>query len=192
MAPDVTSTSLNSPLRIAEIAFGAGRIGITICPGKIDALAMTGPCARDLTIDVGTIAAWGARAVVTLLEDDEMTMLRVTGLGAAVVAAGMEWFHLPIQDVSIPDAAFEEHWKTAGPHLEGIVRDGGRVLIHCRGGLGRSGTVAAVMLVQLGISADHAIAQVRAARPGAIETERQEQYVRNLTPAPSRDTMRGT
>jgi ADP-ribosyl-[dinitrogen reductase] hydrolase len=179
VAPDVTTTSLNSPLRIADVAFGAGCIGITLCPGKIDPQAMTGPCVRDLDVDVAAIATWGARAVLTLLEDDEMVLLHVTALGETLVRHGMEWFHLPILDCSIPDAAFEERWTTVGPHLEEIVREGGRVAVHCRGGLGRSGTVAAMMLVQLGVSAADAIARVRAARPGAIETPEQEEFVRD-------------
>jgi len=183
MAPDLI-TSLSSPLRIAEVACGAGRIGITLCPGKVDPNAMSGPMARDLAIDVGAIAAWGARAVLTLLEDDELALLHVAALGETVVRDGMEWYHLPIRDRSVPDAAFEAQWATVGPHLEGIVRDGGRVLVHCRGGRGRSGTIVARMLVEAGASADDAIARVRAAREGAIETPEQERYVRALAPTP--------
>jgi len=177
VAPDVR-TSLNSPLRIDEVPFGAGSFGITLCPGKVDPHAMTGPTARDLDIDIAAIVAWGARAVLTLLEDEEMVLLHVTALGETVVRYGMEWFQLPILDCSIPDAAFEARWTTVGPHLEGIVRDGGRVVVHCRGGLGRSGSMVARMLVELGDDADDAIARVRAARENAIETPEQEQYVR--------------
>jgi len=180
VAPDVR-TSLNSPLRIAEVPCGAGSIGITLCPGKIDPHAMTGPTARDLDIDIAAIAAWGARAVLTLLEDDEMVLLHVTAIGETVERYGMEWFHVPILDHALPDAAFEERWKTVGPHLESIVRGGGRVLVHCRGGLGRAGTIVARMLVELGASVDDAIARVRAARPGAIETPEQERYVRDCS-----------
>ena len=45
---------------------------------------------------------------------------------------------------------------------------GGKVLIHCRGGLGRAGLVAALLLVEEGVSPPEAIRRVRAARPGAI------------------------
>ncbi len=173
----MTTTSLNSPLRIAEVPAAAGLIGITLCPGKVDPHAMTGPADRDLAIDVAAIAAWDARVVVTLLDDAEMELLHVTGLGAAVVHDGMEWLHLPINDHAIPDAAFEERWKAVGPHLETILRGGRRVLVHCRGGLGRSGMIASRMLVELGVPADEAIARVRAARPGAIETAEQVDYV---------------
>jgi ADP-ribosyl-[dinitrogen reductase] hydrolase len=51
------------------------------------------------------------------------------------------------------------------------------VLLHCMGGLGRSGMVAARLLVELGEEPRTAIQRVRAARPGAIETAAQEAYV---------------
>ena len=51
------------------------------------------------------------------------------------------------------------------------------VLVHCRGGLGRAGTIAARLLVELGMEPETAIASVRAVRPGAIETSDQEKFV---------------
>jgi atypical dual specificity phosphatase len=53
------------------------------------------------------------------------------------------------------------------------------VAVHCGGGLGRTGTLLACYLVSAeGLPADAAIARVRAARPGSVETEDQEQAVR--------------
>lgn len=68
-----------------------------------------------------------------------------------------------------------------GVELCALLRDGGRVLVHCRGGLGRAGTVAARLLVELGDPAAVAVECVRQARPGAIETAAQLEYVLNLT-----------
>ena len=65
--------------------------------------------------------------------------------------------------------------------LRNALLAGHRVLVHCRGGLGRAGTVAARLLVELGVPAVEAIRRVRAARPGAIETIEQQQYVLDLT-----------
>ena len=45
---------------------------------------------------------------------------------------------------------------------------------HCRGGLGRAGMISARLLVESGVEPEVAIAKVRAARPGAIETREQE------------------
>lgn len=45
------------------------------------------------------------------------------------------------------------------------------------GGLGRAGTIAARLLVELGIESATAIAKVRKVRPDAIENSRQERFV---------------
>src|SRR6266576_3860394 len=175
-------TSLTHPLQIAVVTAGSefGRVGITFCPGKYDRHAMTGGWDRDLTLDLDTIRDWGAAAVVTLLEPKELVLLRVERLGEEVLRRNMLWFHLPIVDVSIPDQRFEEKWDAAGEELRSILRNGSDVLVHCRGGLGRAGTIAARLLVELGIEPATAIASVRAVRPGAIETSDQERFVLNI------------
>lgn len=168
-------TSQTHPLRIDEVQAGhaGGIVGITFCPGKQGDSYTGAPWARDLDIDLDAIARWGARAVVTLIEDHEFEMLGVPGLGSAVRERGIEWHHLPIVDVQPPDARFESGWATSGPRLLELLGAGEKVLVHCRGGLGRAGTVAALLLVETGVTGEEAVRRVRAARPGAIETEEQ-------------------
>jgi len=138
---------------------------------------MSGAWDRDLALDLDAIRNWGASAIVTLLEPEELTLLRVERLGKEVLRRKMLWFHLPITDVSIPDQRFEEKWNIAGKELRTILRNSSDVLVHCRGGLGRAGTIASRLLIELGMAAKAAIARVRAVRPGAIETRAQEEYV---------------
>jgi len=169
-------TSQNCPLQIGELQVntGQGFLGLTLCPGKKE-LARNWD--RDLDIDLQAIKKWGATTVVTLIEDHEFSMLHVETLGHAVGALGMEWIHLPIVDVSIPDRRFETGWVTEGPMLQARLDAGERILIHCRGGIGRAGLVAGRMLVERGIQPHIAIERVRHVRPNAIETPQQEKYV---------------
>jgi ADP-ribosyl-[dinitrogen reductase] hydrolase len=95
----------------------------------------------------------------------------------AVARHGMRWVHLAIRDASVPEERFEAGWATSGRALRSTLRRGGSVLIHCRGGLGRTGMVAARLLVEMGMDARAAIAAVRQARPGAIETGAQALHV---------------
>ena len=175
-------TSLTHPLQIAVVTAGPdfGRVGITFCPGKYDRHAMSGYWDRDLELDLDAVRDWGAAAVVTLLEPKELTMLRVERLGEEVIRRNIRWFHLPIVDVSIPDEKFEREWAIVGEELRSMLRRRLDVLVHCRGGLGRAGTIAARLLVELGMAPARAIANVRAVRPGAIETADQEKFVRNI------------
>ena len=181
-------TSQTHPLQIAEVrpatslGPGLGRIGLTFCPGKQQADAMTGGWARDLGLDLDAVAAWNAAVIVTLVEDHELDSLGVPQLGAEVAARHMDWLHLPIADVSAPDAGFEAAWTQAGEGLRARLRAGFGVLVHCKGGLGRAGTIAARLMVELGCDPAEAVKAVRAARPGAIETQDQWHHVQAVQP----------
>ena len=173
-------TSESHPLRIAAVTpgDGHGRIGITLCPGKTDPAGMTGAWTRDLDTDLDAIQRWGATAVVSLITDEELDLLSVRGLPGAVRDRHMEWWHAPIPDGWPPGPDFEDAWEVAGPAIRDRLRLGFDVLVHCRGGLGRAGTIAARLLVELGASPDDAIRRVRDARSRyAIETASQEAHI---------------
>ena len=182
----MTRTSLTHPLQIVFVSpgTGLGRIGITFCPGKVQPAAATGAWSRELDLDVQTIADGGAAAVLTLVEDHELAALKVTGLGGEVKRRHMDWLFAPIPDVSTPDAAFETAWRETGEGLRDRLRAGFDIVVHCKGGLGRAGMIAARLMVELGVPPDQAITEVRKVRPGAIETAAQERHVRACRPVP--------
>lgn len=57
--------------------------------------------------------------------------------------------------------SFEDLWTYSGMRLRAILARGDNVVIHCRGGLGRTGTVAARLLVEFGDQQETAIWKVR-------------------------------
>ena len=69
---------------------------------------MSGSWARDLDIDLDAIENWGAVAVVTLIETQEIVALEVTSLGDGVTSRNMAWYHLAIPDVTAPNSDFEK------------------------------------------------------------------------------------
>lgn len=182
----VVRTSHTHPLQIAELRTGDGwgRIGITFCPGKHDHAAATGAWARDLGLDLDAIVAWGATLVLTLVEPAELQALHVPQLGQEVQRRGLRWAHLPIADVGVPGEPFERAWRTEGAEIRRRLRAGADVLVHCKGGLGRAGMIAARLLVELGWPAEQAIRAVRQVRRGAIETPGQLALVRRTQPLP--------
>lgn len=177
-------TSHTHPLQIAEVRASPshGRIGITFCPGKHDHLAYTGAWERDLGIDLDAIAAWGAKLVLTLVEPVELTALKVPQLGHEIRRRGIAWCHLPIADYSVPTKAFEQQWLMQGLEIRRMLRGGEDVVVHCKGGLGRAGMIAARLLVELGMNPEEAIHVVRHVRKGAIETPSQLALVRRTKP----------
>ncbi|MCC7508473.1 MAG: dual specificity protein phosphatase family protein [Planctomycetes bacterium] len=90
---------------------------------------------------------------------------------------GLELLHLPVPDFTAPSAAdidtFLEHARFQRHEKRAIV-------VHCGAGIGRTGTLIACYLVDKGMTPDDAIAKVRKARPGSIETADQEDAIREL------------
>lgn len=176
------STSETDPIRVAEVKIRSdlGLVGVTFAPGKRDPAGISAVWDRSLGQDLDVIRDWGAEQVVTLLEPHEFGLLHIEELGAEVRGRGMGWVHLPIRDVSIPARKFERRWDQSWPLLRETLMRRGNVLVHCRGGLGRAGMVAARILVEMGVTPSEAMARVREVRPGAIETAQQERYVEGL------------
>jgi ADP-ribosylglycohydrolase len=104
---------------------------------------------------------------------------------AGRIPAGIAHLVLPIVDGGIPSGPWERAWAKEGPRLRERLALGGRLLIHCRGGMGRTGIVAARLLVEFGEEPTRAMRLVRKARPNAIENRRQEEYVLRQYPLQS-------
>lgn len=128
------------------------------------------------------LAAAGIGALVSLLQVEEARRLGLDlgALEAACAARGIRFEQLPLADFGVPDATFEQGWRGLAPLLRRLLAEGRGVAFHCRAGLGRSGTIAARLLIELGLPPAEAIARVRAARPGAIETAEQERHLLTL------------
>ena len=163
-------TSDTHPLRIDYVRSGVmtGEIGMTICPGKHQEHALSGRWKRDLKKDLERIIQSGATTLVTLIEDHEFSQMNVGELGVKAKEAGLIWVHLPIADYGTPDEAFERAWEREGHTLRSRLMNNEKIVLHCKGGLGRTGMIAARLLVELGEQPERAIKSVRSARPGTI------------------------
>jgi len=179
-----TRNSLSHPIRINELRIPgcSGTIGLTFCPGKKGPSSF-GPYVwdRDLDVDATAIAKWSPDVWLNLMEPQEMHQWGVQAL-PNVAGAVAKYINLPIADMRAPGRRFASGWIQAAPAIHACLRAGGKVLIHCRGGLGRAGTIAAQLLVEFGLDPDAAIRAARTARNGAIESTRQENYVKGLVP----------
>ncbi len=178
----MTEVGTDSPpagtLIIDSIRFpSGGKAGMTHCPGRnhIDTLGRRWN--GDLAADLTSIEAWGARALVSLIEAQEFAGLGVPDLAIQTRRRRLDWYHLPIRDMCAPDDGFARAWAKPGTPILQDLQDGEKIVVHCAGGLGRTGTVVARLLVDFGMPPVDAIETVRRARPGAIESAAQENHV---------------
>jgi len=180
-------TSETHPIEVAwvdaDVDGGGGRLGVTLAPGK-KARSHTGPpWDRDLDTDLDRLAQLHkVDVLVSLVEDAELGWLRIPDLVAQAEARGIAVLRLPIEDCSVPDPSKAAQIVQAAVSM---ARAGLRVVFHCRGGIGRAGTLAACALRAMGAEARPAIAQVRAVRPKAVETPGQVRFVDAFRPQPT-------
>lgn len=168
-------TSEDSPIRVDflpdDVTALRGRIGLTFAPGKKDSRWN-----RDLRTDLDRLHdEFGISLLVCLLEDFEFEDLEIPDYEAEVARAQMELYRYPIRDMSVPSSLQETQLTVA--HILDRARRGKNVAIHCWGGLGRTGLVAACCLVALGQSAKESIALVRTDRSRAVQTTDQKKWV---------------
>jgi protein-tyrosine phosphatase len=175
-------TSESHPIRVdflpQEALELSGRLGLTFAPGK-KTDETDGLWERDLETDLRRLSEeYGVEALVSLMERDEYSDLQISEFFRKAKEMDMDVLHLPIPDYGVPSAPEEENYRPLIEDVTGRLEEGQTVVIHCRGGLGRSGLVAASVLVALGHPSGEAIRIVRGAREGALETPDQEDRVR--------------
>jgi ADP-ribosyl-[dinitrogen reductase] hydrolase len=163
---------------------GGGAVGMVHCPGRNHVDALGRRWNRDLATDLTSIEAWGARALVSLIEMHEFARLGVPEMAIQIRRRRLDWYHLPIRDMGVPDNDFVRAWVKFGAPISQCLQDGGKIVVHCAGGFGRTGTVVARILIDFGMPPAEAVETVRQARPGAIETTAQENHVYDYTSRP--------
>jgi protein-tyrosine phosphatase len=125
------------------------------------------------------VADWkraGVSAVLTLLEPQEEEDLDLRGEGTEVRRQGLDFLSYPIPDRQVP--ASEAELAQVLERLDRTLSSGKNVLVHCRQGVGRSGLVAACLLVKKGINPGAAVERISAVRGVAVpETEEQREWI---------------
>lgn len=157
-----------SGFQIAEVAVAAGWLALCPVPGA----------SGDYVADLRALAAWSPDMVLSLTDRAELAAAGAAALADDLAARRIAWRHFAIPDFGVPDAASDHAWPILADDLTSCLGRGGRLLVHCRGGCGRSGMVALRLMIAQGEAPDAALARLRAARPCAIETPAQMRWAK--------------
>jgi protein-tyrosine phosphatase len=120
--------------------------------------------------------ASGVDMVVSALTGPEVSELDLLNEGTLCAANGIVFRSFPIEDRSVPDSTSDYR-----DLVEGIADElsaGRSVAVHCRMGIGRTGLIAAGVLVRLGHDPESAFRMLSAARNIAMpDTPAQSQWL---------------
>ncbi len=154
-----------------QLNVDAGALVLTPCPGTKDA---------DLDTSLAQLQQQGVAAIVTALDESELASKGVAELGEKAQQLGMKWFQIEIEDDCAPGDEFAVKWQQASPELHQVIAQGGKVAMHCMGGSGRTGLLAAHFLLEKQWQLDDIVREVQALRPGAFTKSVQVDYIKQV------------
>jgi atypical dual specificity phosphatase len=128
-------------------------------------------CAMSLPVESGIerLAELGFTLVVSVASEDY-----AEPIGEWCRLHGLRWLRYHVPDMASPeDADIRDFIAEVRSELD----SGGKVAVHCLGGVGRTGTMVACYLAAQGMTAEAAIEEVRRQRPGSIQTVGQERAI---------------
>lgn len=150
-------------LVIYGLSVGEGILALSALPGA----------GGDFEGDLAHIHDWQPGLVISLTSRIEMIAAGAETLGTEIQSMASRWVHLPIADFGVPTPEAAQRWPDVSQSARQALEGGGRVLVHCRGGCGRSGMMVLRLMIEAGEPPDQALARLRNLRPCAVETQAQ-------------------
>ncbi|MEM9667313.1 MAG: dual specificity protein phosphatase family protein [Pseudomonadota bacterium] len=137
---------------------------------------MRRPSSEWLEDDVEKLAAEGISHILRLLTESEVIELGLEGEEEACHAHGIHFQSFAIEDRGVPENTTA--FITLIRELATTFEAGGRIAVHCRAGIGRSGLSAAALLVSRGMSSDEAFARISERRRVTVpDTDDQRRWI---------------
>ncbi len=153
---------------VFEIPLGPALLGISRLPGL----------QGNFLGDIEKIFNWKPAAIISLTEKKEMEDLGASDFISLIEKEKLPWLHFPIKDFGIVDKQQEVFWEPISKNIHQKINNGERILVHCRGGCGRTGMIVLRIMIEFGEDPHEALDRLRKIRPCAVETEDQENWAK--------------
>jgi atypical dual specificity phosphatase len=135
-------------------------------PGRLGGLPRPG-IVLSLDQDLDALKRLGVTLLVTLEEEFSLP----TG---PLIERGLRCRHFPIDDMRAPTV---EAARALCEEIEALLGAGEVVAVHCRAGMGRTGTMLACQLIHRGDSALDALERARGINPRWVQSEAQVDFL---------------
>jgi len=133
---------------------------------------------RDLQHDIQEIKKLNIEHIICMMENHEFHKNKTGNYPLIVHQSGINISQYSIVDGSIPTL---EVMHKMVMNLRNSIIQGKNVLIHCMGGVGRTGTLASCFLVYCGFEPELAISFVQERRKGTITRPNQQKFVKDYS-----------
>lgn len=119
-----------------------------------------------LRAEISELGKMGVTTLVSLLEVAEERQLLLSAEADIAAENGIEFVSYPIEDRAVPLDL--DSYTNLVFDLANRVLNGHGVAIHCRAGIGRSGIIAAAVMVKIGLAPETVFARISEARRCAV------------------------
>ena len=144
VAVDQQITSLSNPLKVDFLETDPfDRVGMTMLPGRKKSVYN-----RDLEADLKRLRLeLNVQALVTLIPRDELLRCQCQDILDIANGMGLETLYFPWRDKFIPNDIEAFHVFIC--RLQQYLQSNRRIVIHCNGGVGRTGTATACLIMKV-------------------------------------------
>ena len=130
---------------------------------------------------ISSATALGVTHILCLAPDEEIKNKSPDYHQALIVGEhSFKIYHFPIKDYGIPSASEIPGLINILGEIQRLLTAEQVVLIHCAGGIGRTGMIAALLLVHLGYTVEEAIRIIKNAGSAAETYEQKNFFVQKL------------
>ena len=119
----------------------------------------------------------GAQAMVTMMTADELAERQAQSIPDWCDTLSISWFHLPVSDSCAPELPFEQAFAMQQNALITLLNNKTTIVIHCHGGSGRTGMMAAILMLAIGYKPGQVKSEIQRIRPNSLKSQVQVNYL---------------
>lgn len=159
------------PFQTVKLDNGAA-ILLTPCPGtKGD----------DVASSIAQLKEAGATVLITMMQTEELKKHSVTDIPLECSEQSVAWFHFPVEDDHSPRENTQALIETQKQPLLARLSQGETVAVHCKGGQGRTGLMAAILMLELGYSWAETKQRIQEVKPKSLTLAPHLAYLENYS-----------